>query len=168
MVEAVAILPVFVVLWFAVLYAHNVADAKMRMVAGSRAIAWGYAMGNCGNSGDPNPTPTPSIAGQKVDPMMSAPGVGSMLSSGGGGWMSAITGIMSNAVSNAVPLAKDYDSTWTMNQTVSYRMPNNYTGDPGIGTHMVTGKVTVSCNEAPLNGNLIGILKMVWNAVKPW
>jgi Flp pilus assembly protein TadG len=168
MVEAAAILPVFVVLWFAVVYAHNVADAKMRMVAGSRAIAWAYAMGNCGNQGDPNPTPTPQIAGKKVDPMLAAPGVGSMLGSGGGGFMSAITGVVSNAVSSAVPLAQDFDSQWTMNQPVSFRMPNNYNGNPGVGVHTVTGLVTVSCNEAPLDGNLTGILKMVWNAVKPW
>jgi hypothetical protein len=169
MVETVAILPVFVVLWLTVLYAHNLADAKMRMVAGSRAIAWGYAMSNCGNSGDPNPTPTPMIAGTKVNPMLAAPGVGSMLSSGGGGFMSAITGVISNAVSSAVPLAQDYDSQWTMSQPVSFRVPSSYTGGvPVAGVRMTTGLVTVSCNEAPLDGNVAGILKMVWNAVKPW
>jgi hypothetical protein len=168
LVEATVILPVFVILWFTVLYAHNVADAKIRMVTASRATAWGYAMGNCGSSGDPSPTPTPDVLGTRIDPLMEAPGVGSILSSGGGGFMSAITGIVSSMFSSVVPLAKDFDSRTTGTAVVSYRIPNVYTGDPGIGSRAEVGTVSVACNEAPQNGSLEGVLKMVWNAVKPW
>src|SRR5215472_10225038 len=73
LVEAAACMPLFVVLWFSILYAHNLFATKMGVNAAARAQAWGFAMGNCGMSGSPNPTATPGLSGKPKYANMAMP-----------------------------------------------------------------------------------------------
>ena len=61
MVEAVAILPLFVVLWFTLLYAFHVSSDKISVNTSSRALAWGYVMANCHNPSGPHVTTWPGV-----------------------------------------------------------------------------------------------------------
>jgi hypothetical protein len=95
MVEAVIVLPVFVVLWFTCLFAFNVSANKIAVNNTSRSAAWGYAMANCSRSGDPAVTtwPTGTIAnGGAQSDLMTMPPAGQMLSSGIAGTTTSLTG----------------------------------------------------------------------------
>ncbi len=173
LVESAAVLPLFVIMWFVTITAHEIGLEKAKQINVARGNAWGYAMANCGDTGSSNPTKTPSgvTANQgRIDPMFQMPPIGQMASSGGmGGWMSAIVSVISGFVQEIVPLAHDWDTQDIENKTVNYRIPDNYKGGgKNASAHTVTGNVVVTCNEAPFNGDLISALKWVWNAIKPW
>jgi hypothetical protein len=164
MVEAAAVLPLFVVLWFVTLYAHSYFAKKLDVNAKARANAWGFAMSNCGNQGQSPTDPTPNNVSASSVQGTSSNISGSDLTGGNGavGFVGVILQILMPFVSMPIN-----GSQSTEKADVSYGWPAPYHRGAVSGSKTVQGNVKVFCNEAPENGTLDGFVLELWNYVKP-
>jgi hypothetical protein len=166
MVEAVAILPIFVVLWFTCLFAFNVGAKKIMANATSRADSWAYAMGNCADRSDPAKTPWPS--GGWGNPTTSTDAFSAnatQLLGGGGASGFDILGALTTVISNFLPgLGTSKSSIDHQQQTVSYVVPSDGVVSPGASSsHNIQYTSTLFCNEAPHDGNIKGVIGTIGN-----
>jgi hypothetical protein len=169
MVEAVAILPIFVVLWFTTLFAFNLGATKIAMNATSRGDAWAYAMGNCGAGSDPAKTPWPGGGWGSVSTSSDAFSTNATSLIGGGGASGFdIVGALTTVVSNFLPgLGTSNSSIEQEQKTINYVTPS--VGVVSAGSSLsknVQYTSTVFCNEAPRNGNIMGVIGSIGNMLK--
>jgi hypothetical protein len=162
MVEAVAIFPIFVVLWLTCLYAFNIGAKKIESNTTSRANAWAYSMGNCGMpSSDPAATAWP-----------------------GGGWGSAyknndlfslkagqflgnskvsgidIVGALTTIIADFLPgVGTSVSAIEKEERTVAFVVPHDGVVSPGSSSSKTLHYTTsIFCNEPVHNGSIKGVI----------
>jgi len=160
MVEAAFMMPMFVMLFFTSIYAHNLNAKQISLNLTTRAQSWALAMYNCskgpgspegetlqaansGGSGEPTQitlkSTNPSTSGSAA---MSALSGGSIM-----GMMSTFMGMATGILSGLFPDPPGSQSQ--VKDSVSWRMPNLYNG-AGVGqtnSTPVQQTVTLVCNE---------------------
>ncbi|XYH94743.1 hypothetical protein ACMHYB_44025 [Sorangium sp. So ce1128] len=154
MVEAVVVVPFFIMIFVALLFVGSLYKEKLRVMRLAKQSAWMYAMANCGESGDPLTSrmtaaddaiisQTSEICAVPADPKYS-----DAMKAGGdqAGLASKRHGFAEARMASSV----------------------NASGGLGGVTKGVTGHARVMCNEPPYNGNLSGFLKAGWNALTNW
>ncbi len=164
LVEAAFMMPMFIILFFTSLYAHNVNSKQITLNTTARAQAWAYAMSNCNKGpGSPEGESLPlgsSGNAQTMDLEGGSPGGGtsaasSALSSGSvtgaiSSFLSAITSVLSDIFANPP------GSQSTVRDSVSWRLPNVYDGSGyGVRSTPLYQSVTVVCNEQAQNGSIV-------------
>jgi hypothetical protein len=168
MVEAAFMLPMFVLLWYVALYAHNMNSKQIGFNLQTRSDAWAYAMANCGGGSGSGPAVTVMPQFQQQPSFnysgQSTPSFSNIVSGGGGGaasYMSAIGGVLSS-----FPFFTDPNGEQSTQQTqVSFRMPQTYGGDMSTGTTPVGSKMTLFCNEKPQTGDIKNVIGDIFNAI---
>jgi hypothetical protein len=156
LVEAVVVIPFFIIIFASILFVGNLYKEKMRVMRLTKESAWAYAMENCGNAGDGMTT---TGIPRSEDAPGGGPGASEPADTG-----DANLGDSEKAGGDMAGLAsKDYGSSQA-------QMKSSVTADGYIGglTKDVTSHTRVMCNEAPYNGDLIGFLKAGWQAISTW
>jgi hypothetical protein len=178
MVEAAFMMPMFVLLFFTSIYAHNLYAKQIALNMTSRSQAWSLAMYNCSkgpgspegetlgaaDSGGSGEATTISLnAGSGSSDSSSATSGALNGGSVSGAATSAISGVTS-MISSIFPNPSGSQSV--QNGSVSWRAPNLYNpGDNGgIQSTQVTQTVTIVCNEQAQNGNICTAIAAVVGA----
>jgi hypothetical protein len=163
LVEAAFMLPMFVILWYASLYVHSLGSNYIEVNTSARQDAWQTAMANCGVhlSQDSEVLP-PSLGGVVDLPDTAGDGateaeIAAALKSG------SITGTLAGFVNTftatvSVLFPNPSGATSVKTAGVSWRVPDLY-DHTGLGQKKtnVRGSATVVCNEAPLDGSILGV-----------
>jgi Flp pilus assembly protein TadG len=173
LVEAAFLSPLFVILFFAGVFAHNLFSTKLDMIQTARANAWNYAMTNCSQGqGDQHWTQADwgnsaandkAITGDIPNPTSwgSPPGV----SGGGKGSSSAQNGMGGIEKVLGGLLANPTGAQSAMTKNISYRIPNIYTHSDGKGIGQAGSTVTLFCNEEAQNGSIGAVFNTIFNAI---
>lgn len=154
LVEAVVVIPFFIIIFASILFVGNLYKEKIRVMRLTKESAWAYAMENCGTEG--HPMTTTGIPRSEGGP-----------GSGAGPSDSANPTDLSDAEKaggdQAGLASKDFGSS-------EATMLSSVGADGYIGgfTKNVTSHTRVMCNEAPYNGDLEGFLKAGWQAITKW
>jgi hypothetical protein len=186
MVEAAFMFPMFVILWFSIVYAHSFSSTQIDANTQSRELAWTDAMANCNKAGyqekETLPAQNDSLAVTRntwtsttapttiaVGTSESAGALSATASSSNagdamgaavaGGSLEGAFGALIGPVLNAIAgiLPSPQGAKAIATGPVSWRMPNTYAGlDPSNSTTM---------NIAPINGGLSGLFDEVKGAV---
>jgi hypothetical protein len=175
MVEAVAIMPVFVILFFTAVYAHSWGSKQIDLNSQSRQAAWVLAMANCNVSGqnDSETLPNSNTGGSSPNvitlanssPNEASSAAHSAFSAGSvTGWMSSFLSTVTSAIAGIFP--NPQGSQMNKTDTVNWRMPNNYSGANPTNSTPVQGNMTVMCNEAPMDGSIINVISDIVGFVK--
>ena len=194
MVEAAFMFPMFIIMWFSIVYAHAFSATEIDTNTQSRELAWNDAMGNCNKTGDSEKETLPgnlgslsSSAGNWQSTSSSTPTVtntsdlaqklsGTASSSSAhdatkaaiaGGSLEGAFGALLNPILTAVAsILPDPEGEQAIARAnVSWRMPNNYNGMDPTNSTPIRQTTTVPCNLAPLNGGLSGLFNEVKGAV---
>jgi hypothetical protein len=176
LVEAAFMMPMFVILFFTSLYAHNLNAKQISLNITTRSQAWALAMYNCSkgpgtgspaegetlqaaNSGGSGEPTTIGLTSQNANDASSA--AGSAFNSGSiSGSMSSMLSIVTGLLSDILPNPQGAQSQ--IKDTVSWRMPNTYVAGgatSGPNSTPVQQTVTVVCNEQEQNGSIGSALK---------
>jgi hypothetical protein len=159
MVEAAFMMPMFVLLFFTSIYAHNLNAKQISLNITTRGNSWGYAMNNCGVGGDDETETLPSgvsattvsLFGESGNDTESA--ASTALSSGNTtGAISSISSGVTGAISSVLP--NPNGSQAQIIDSVSWRQPNVWSGNLSTGAATVRQTVTVVCDQEPHNGNI--------------
>jgi hypothetical protein len=183
LVEAAFMFPMFIILFFSVIYAHSFTATKIDEATQARELAWNNAMTNCvqgGGGSDSETLPdletslsltrgnfkgtgTPSTIGMNttskpLTPMNGEAGstqAGVTQSISGGSIEGAFAGIVGMLLDTVAKIFPDPNGAQGVTTgSVSWRLPNNYAHtDPNNSTSL-THTVTVYCNEAPQDGSV--------------
>jgi hypothetical protein len=192
MVEAAFMFPMFIILFFAMIYAHNYGATQIETNSQARSLAWNDAMANCnlgpasderedlptnsntapstnvgnftGLSGQSSTTTVSTSANTTLKLNASAndssTGVSQALSGGNiEGGLSGIIGIVVNFVAQIFPDPEGAQAS--SSGTISWRLPNNYTGDDPTNSTTRSQKVTIMCNEKALEGKITNVISAV-------
>jgi len=187
MVEAAFMFPLFIILFFSLIYAHSYTGTKIDEATQARELAWTNAMSNCGTTGDseteqlPDNTPslslthgnfvathqTSSIAmtttsnpQQPMNGESNSTQTGVSQSIAGGSIEGAFSGLLSMVLGAVSDLFPDPNGAQGLSKTaISWRMPNNYNGSDPSNSTTVTQTVTVMCNEKPQNGTVLTVIE---------
>lgn len=183
MVEAAFMFPMFIILFFSIIYAHSFSATKIDEAAQARELAWSNAMSNCvegGGGSDSETLPTmesslsltkgnfratgsPSTISMSTTSNSQLPlngeasstqtGVSQAIS--GGAIEGALSGIVGMLLNTVADIFPDPNGAQGVTTgAVSWRLPNNYANmDPSNSTS-ITHTVTVMCNEKPQNGDV--------------
>jgi hypothetical protein len=159
MVEAAFMMPMFVILFYASLYAENLGKVNSQSNRNSRQQAWTYAMANCGDTSGqdesevlpPSDPGSGSGAATKLSPL--TPGTGGP---SGSNPLANATGALVSSIGSVFPDANGAQSL--TNPTLNWRDPNLYNGNPGTATTQVNQHVVVNCNNAPWDGGAVQAL----------
>jgi hypothetical protein len=176
LVEAAFMLPMFVILFYASLYAHNLGYNHIKMNRQARETAWAYAMANCGDKADEEVEVLPQVnagggSGEatKVSPMPDGPAA---QNSGDGisGMVQGLEGTIADAVAGLFPNPNGAQGVGTQN--LSWREPNLYNGNgvgfAGLGgsnTTTITESVTIFCNQAAKDGGAVNVLEDIGSSI---
>ena len=161
LVEGVVVVPLFVLLWFVALYAHRLHAAHLANNAAARAESWGYAMNNCGRRGDSSQTPTPGgVVAQRITENGSGAPIRSLMGGGSGGKSNRFLDVAA-ALLAANPLFLNSEGSQSERQS----SVKTQLGSGDGHEQQVTSRVRVYCNEAPENGNLVGVVRSIWQTV---
>jgi hypothetical protein len=161
LVEATFLMPMFVILFFATLYAHNLGYGHMKENREARAAAWALAMSNCNDSGDSDSEVLPgantggSGAASRVSLTPSTeplPGGGDPTS-----MLSGLMGTIASGVAQAIPINADSAKS-EQTKDLSWRLPNLYEHDASRKQTSIKQTATITCNNAPKNGGLVATL----------
>ena len=187
MVEAAFMFPMFIILFFSVIYAHSFSATKIDEATQARELAWTNAMGNCGKTGDaiiekiPDQVSdlsvtrgnftgveqTSQIAIQTTtSPQSPMNGESSSTKSGvseaiaGGSIEGAFGNIANMLVGVVADLFPDPDGAQGVGTgTVSWRLPNNSAASDPTNSTKLTQTVTVMCDETVQNGSVLTVVK---------
>jgi hypothetical protein len=173
MVEAAFMMPMFVILFFTSLYAHNLNAKQISLNIQTRGSAWGYAMNNCGQTNSPESETLPAVGGgDGVSQVQlfgqtgndAASAASSALAGGNNpGAISSIASGVTGAIANVLP--NPYGSQAQIQSKVSWRQPNVYTGaDPSNNTN-VQQTVTLVCNQEPIDGSIEAAVQGIMCAI---
>ncbi len=164
MVEAVGVIPVFVILLTASIFIWRLYTEKIRVMGDTRFKLWTYAISdNCGDPGDPgvggNDAPsvslTGSVASSQSDNGLGGTGFDGDTSQGQGDVQSG-------------------DTTGTLQKTlgqVSYSEDGAQVQAASVfgGFQAKTSaRRAMLCNEPPHNGNLMGLAKAAVHSLTSW
>ena len=175
MVEAVAIMPVFVILFFTAVYAHSWGARQIDLNSQSRQASWVLAMANCNVKGQNESETLPASNTGGTAPSIitlansSANDAGSAAKSAFSagsvtGWMSSFLSTVTSAIAGIFP--NPSGAQLNKSDTVNWRMPNNYTGANPSNSTTVQGNTTVMCNEAPMDGTISNVISDIIGFVK--
>jgi hypothetical protein len=194
MVEAAFMFPMFVILWFSIVYAHAFSSTQIDTNTQSRELAWTDAMSNCNTPGyqeketlpqnndslsvtrntwtSTTATTTIAVSTNETASALSATPSSSnasdaMKAAVSGGSLEGAFGALIGPVLNAIAsiLPSPKGAKAVSRGPVSWRMPNTYAGlDPSNSTTMKQ-TTTVTCNIAPINGGLSGLFDEIKGAV---
>jgi hypothetical protein len=187
MVEAAFMFPLFIILFFSLMYAHSYTATKIDEETQGREMAWTNAMSNCGTTGDSETEQLPDnvtslslthgsfvatnqsssiVMTTTSNPQQPMNGESNSTQSGvsqaiaGGsveGAFSGLLGMILGAVSDLFP---DPNGAQGVSKTaISWRMPNNYNGSDPSNSTTLTQTVTVMCNEKPQNGTVLTVIE---------
>jgi len=160
MVEAAFMFPMFVILWFSVVYAHAFSSTQIDTNTQSRELAWTDAMSNCNKQGyqekETLPDNNDSLSVTRNTWTSTSATTTIAVSTNETASALSATPSSSNASHGAKAVSRG---------PVSWRMPNTYAGlDPSNSTTM-SQTTTVTCNIAPINGGLSGLFDEIKGAV---
>jgi hypothetical protein len=144
LVEAVVVLPIFIIIFAGIVFVGKFYDAKLSVMRASRQSAWTEAMANCGTAGDPGTT-----RAQPADD--SLPTAENEDPPGGG---------QPDGVDLASALRIVGDAPHKDIATAGYhgkkaKTERNVTADQPLGAieKSVSGQAHVMCNEAPFDAD---------------
>jgi hypothetical protein len=146
LVEAVIVIPVFIILFAGIVFFGKIYDAKLNMLRLTRQSAWTHAMANCGTAGDPATTTEPG----NLDPAAEAedpPG-------GASGQPDGVAGPLRDAL-RIVGDAPHKDVATNGYKATQSKTDTSVKADEPIGsiTKQVSGASHVMCNEAPFDAD---------------
>jgi hypothetical protein len=159
MVEAAFMFPMFIILWFASLYAYNWGRAQIDTKTLARQQAWATSMSNCGSPGQSESEllPPADSGGQPIThdlPSSLSSQLSGVLGGGGGGGGSFIVQLIQGLVNSVQSLFPNPQGAIQAQQkTINFRIPNQYAHDPGVGSKQIKANVTVYCNDTAKNGD---------------
>lgn len=150
MVEAVVVIPFFIIIFASMIFVAKLYGEKQRTLRVSKEYAWTYAMANC-ESGGANTT----------------------LESGGSP-MGQLGSQDPNVVSDPLhqfngsdPGMDKFDKNWG---TASSTVTGSVTASKAIGgfTNNLSTTTKVQCNEKRQEGNVRGLFHFAWDLFKQW
>lgn len=151
MVEAVVVIPFFLIIFASMIYAGHLYGSKIRTMRLAKQYAWTYAMNNCESGG------------------------GNVSHQDDGSAMDDVKGVNSNADDGpSHNMDKSGDQGMSkINQnmgTASSTVNASVTAGKEIGgfTKKLSTTTKVQCNEKPIDGDLFGLFKYGWNMWKQW
>lgn len=155
LVEAVVVIPFFIIIFASILFVGNLYKEKLRVMRLTKESAWAYAMENCGTAG--HPMTTTGIPRSEGTP-----------GSGPGPTDSESPTDLSEADKAGGDKA-DFEAQKNFGSSEA-TMQSSVGADGYIGgfTKDVTSHTRVMCNEAPYNGDLVGFLKAGWQSISNW
>lgn len=150
LVEAVVIIPFFIIIFASMIFVGQLYGEKQRTIREAKQNAWVYAMGNCQGSMDDVSSETdgsPMSQVQNADPNVNPDPTQQFSGSDPG--MAKLQQDMGTAVATST---------------------GSVTASKGIGgfTNNLSTTTRVQCNEPPIDGNLFGVFKFAWNLFKQW
>jgi hypothetical protein len=158
MVEAVVVIPTFIILFAASVFAWQLYSAKVTMMADARYKVWTYAISdNCGNAGQigagESAGPTVDMTTATLTSWSNGNNAGANTSGGVGAVGSGGTGTLSQSLGS-----------------VSYQEGTVLTAAGVLGGFKsnVTTQTTMMCNEPPENGNLMGLASSAFDLLTHW
>lgn len=146
MVEAVAVLPLVVILFAATSYFATVYGARIETSADVRAAAWANALNGCNATGaqvQSEPSTLDVLDGEGVDPPRELTGLGTAA----GGQSLVSQGRRTRAVRSR-PIRRSVGLGWA------------------AGT--ITTSFQIPCDERPTAGNSTGALRYGWRTIRFW
>jgi hypothetical protein len=157
-VEAVVVIPFFIIIFASILFVGNLYKEKMRVMRLAKEGAWSHAMENCGKAGDP-------ITTQGIPRSDGAPG---------GTPGDPDVGV--SPTNNTEELAEEEkasDGTAGLEKEFGSSvatMESSVGADEYIGgfSKPVKSYTRVMCNEAPFNGDLKGFAQAGYQAITTW
>jgi len=161
LVEAAFMMPMFVILFYASLFAHNLSNTYIKASQLARANAWAYAMANCGDTASDNVEVMPPVetsgagAATKVSPMPDNP----TTPPGNGNFLSGMVGTIFGDISSLFPNPNGSQSVQT--NSLNWRMPNLYNQTDGGSTSTVKRSVTIDCNNVANDGGAVNTLILI-------
>lgn len=163
MVEALVVIPFFVIIFVCTLFMGNLYAAKLRVMRLTKESAWSYAIANCGTPGDPltstqgksSDAPSAADGGADESPDFSEysePGTNASEGQENAGEYGGEMGKLAS---------QDFGSSVAM-------MEESVAISSGMGdfSKTVKSRTRVMCNEPPYDGTLLGFLKAGYNAMK--
>ncbi|MBI5537775.1 MAG: hypothetical protein HY898_33935 [Deltaproteobacteria bacterium] len=140
MVEALAAVPFFIIIFASMLYVGRLYGEKQRTLRQAKEYAWTYAMRNCTGSAQNVGTEGNGGPGIDLGEANNYKGVGGDKS-----------------------LSKDFGTSVATVQ-------GKVTASKIIGgkTNNLSTTTRVQCNEEPVDGDLIGVLRFAWKALTSW
>lgn len=142
MVEALAAIPFFIIIFASMLYVARLYGEKQRTLRQAKEYAWTYAMHNCSGS-----------SSQVTQQSNGNPG--NEFNMGEANNYKGVGGDKS--------LSKDFGTSVSTVQ-------GKVTASKLIGgkTNKLATTTRVQCNEEPVDGNLVGVLKFAWKTLTSW
>jgi hypothetical protein len=142
MVEALAAIPFFIIIFASMLYVSRLYAEKQRTLRQAKEYAWTYAMRSCTGSSSNVVQESNGNPGDEFD-------------LGEGNNYKGVGGDKS--------LSKDFGTSVSTVQ-------GQVTASKLIGgkTNKLSTTTRVQCNEEAINGNIIGVLKFAWKTLTSW
>ncbi len=165
LVEAAFMMPMFVILFYASLFAHNLSNTYIKASQQARANAWAYAMANCGDTASDNVEVLPPVdtegagAATKISPMPDDP----TTPPGNGNFLSGMAGTIFGDISGLFPNPNGSQSVQT--KSLNWRMPNLYYDTDAGTTSTVKRSVTVDCNNVANDGGAVNTLALIGKSI---
>ena len=188
MVEAAFMFPMFVLMFFTLIYAHSYSATKIDEQTQARELAWTNAMANCGKASSDEvenlPTTVTSLnmtrnnftgigstsqiamttSSKPQSPMTGTASTTSLEATvsgaiAGGAVEGAFSAIMGIVLDAVASVFPDPNGAQgSSNGTVSWRLPNSYANANPNNSTTITQQVTVMCNETAQDGSLKTVL----------
>jgi hypothetical protein len=161
LVEAAFMMPMFVILFYASLFAHNLSLTYIKASQQARANAWAYAMANCGDTASDNVEVMPPVdtegagAATKIQPMPDNP----TNTAGNGNFLGGMVGTIFGDISSIFPNPNGSQSVQT--SSLNWRMPNLYNQTDAGSTSTVKRSVTIDCNNVANDGGAVNTLILI-------
>jgi len=162
MVEAVVVIPFFIIIFASIVFVGKLYTSKLRVMRLSKESAWNFAISNCGNRGDPltssmaksSSAPTAEPGAHEESPSFDDYSEPDQPASDGQSEAQDLGGDKGQLAS------QDFESSVAT-------MKANVSADAVIGgmSKTVTSRTRVICNEAPFDGNLAGFVKSGWQTL---
>jgi hypothetical protein len=165
LVEAAFMMPMFVILFYASLFAHNLSNTYIKSSQQARANAWAYAMANCGDTASDNVEVLPPVdtegagAATKISPMPDNP----TSPPGNGNFLSGMAGTIFGDISGLFPNPNGSQSVQT--NSLNWRMPNLYNQTDSGTTSTVKRSVTIDCNNVANDGGAVNTLILIGKSI---
>jgi hypothetical protein len=150
MVEAVVVIPFFIIIFASMIFVAKLYGEKQRTLRVSKEYAWVYAMSNC-EGGSANTTleqgGSPMSQLESNDPNVNPQPL--------------------QQFNGSDPGMEKFNKDWG---TASATVTGSATASKAIGgfTNDLSTTTRVQCNETPRDGNLRGVFGFAWDLFKQW
>ncbi len=145
MVEAVVVIPFFIIIFASMIFVAHLYGEKQRTLRMSKEQAWTYAMSNCSGGSDASGSPIGQLSAED----------------------SNVDGRPLEQFENSDRGMEKLTKSWG---TASSTITGSATASKAIGgfTDELSTTTKVQCNEEPLEGNLRGVFEFAWNLFSQW